>query len=238
MRTRTLCIHFFILHPLYCFRCDCLFFLLFCTQKIQPGCFHLLVSAFVCFHLYFICTQLFANARFVFYQFAFFHRFDCVCVRERTCVCSLVCLLQSHIIDKTKCGTAHAQQMKNPKWQQQHQHHAHARNKFKTRYKFVIFTNLLCRANSLWSFRMTENDVTSLCARSATIKFRAHVRSVNLLLSIELCTLTHTLALAFVQCHSVYPLAVYGCTSEHGDFLCIVRINRCIDGCLLCCSDV
>lgn len=47
-----------------------------------------------------------------------------------------------------------------------------ARNKFKTRYKFVICTNLLCRANSLWSFRMTENDVTSLCARSATIKFR------------------------------------------------------------------
>lgn len=27
-------------------------------------------------------------------------------------------------------------------------------------YTFVIFVNLLCPANSLWSFRMTENDVT------------------------------------------------------------------------------
>lgn len=199
MRTRTLRIHSFILYPLYCFRCVCF---LFCTRKIQSGCIHLLVSAFVCFHLYFICTQLFTNARFVSYQFAFFQN--------------------------TKCGAAHAQQIKkSPKM---------ARNKFKTRYKFVIFTNLLCRANSLWSFRMTENDVTSLCGpQCATIKFCVNVRSINLLLSIELCTYTHSCTSCAVC--SVTVFIHFPCTVAHRSIVIfrIVHINRCIDGFLLCC---
>lgn len=80
-----------------------------------------------------------------------------LCVCRCRCVCNEVA---NHWIKHcdSKSEISLAQQIKNQK--QHHNRYAPCTNKFETRYKFVIFTNLLCRANSLWSLRMTENDVT------------------------------------------------------------------------------
>lgn len=97
---------------------------------------------FICIYLY--IHSIICRMRFVLNQFAFFQwiAFVYTCVRHSISKCGI---LYAQINGKTHIQSSHNYSVSH----------------IPTIHSFICyFVNLLCSANSLWSFRMTENDVT------------------------------------------------------------------------------